>query len=294
MLTPEQVDLHSKYLGGSDAAVACGLSPWLTTRELYYIFRGEMDREPIDPINAFLGHQLEPMVVNWFTEETGQTVRNYNRTKWAVQHDFAMAHPDRIVPHDAMNDGDRAGLEIKTAATPDGWGLGFMHGDDTIPDDVHIQVSHYMEVFRWPAWYIAVFFLISREFRLYRIVRDVEFGAQLMATEQTFMDHVKEGKPPAWDYTHPTSLELMKGVYPGTDGTSVELDETMMDWWTVLEDSRRQRKLFDATAQAAKCRILAEMKSASLGYMPDGYTITQKRTSAGGLVLSRRQSVNFQ
>ena len=288
MLTDEQAALHLTHIGGSDAATACGLSPWLTARELYYVMRGEMERDPIDPINAFIGHQLEPMVVNWYVEQTSNKVRNVKRTRFSKEHKWAIAHPDRCLVK------ERGGLECKTAATPEGWGPGWEFNDDTIPDHHHLQVAHYMEVFDYDFWDVAVFFLVSREFRRYRIERDKEFGKNLMDAERVFMDAVKAGEPPGWDYQHPTTLELMKAVYPGTNGKSTDLGKNVLAWWDVLDDARRKRREYDAVAQTAKAHIVGEMKSHSLGYLPDGETITQKRTATGSLVLSKRKFVNFQ
>lgn len=287
MLTADQAALHDKYIGGSDAAVACGLSPWLSARELYYIHRGEMEREPIDPINAFIGHQLEPMIANWYVEEAKVKLRDIKTTRWSKKHPWAMAHPDRIVLH------RHGGLELKTAATPEGWGLGG-DADDTIPEHYHIQVAHYMEVFDYDWWDVAVFFLISREFRRYHIKRDHDFGVHLMDAEETFMMNVDLGEPPAWDYNHPTTLELMKAVYPGTNGMACDLDKRVLGWWEVLEDSRKLRSQYDATIKCAKAHIVAQMENHSLGYCTDGDTITQKRTSSGSLILSKRKLVNYQ
>jgi predicted phage-related endonuclease len=288
MLTEEQAALHSSHIGGSDAATACGLSPWLSARELYYIFRGEMEREPIDPINAFLGHQLEPMVVQWYIEQTSNPVRHYNRTKHSKRFPWAIAHPDRVLV------GYRGGLECKTAATPEGWGAGWDERDATIPDHIQCQVAHYMEVFDYDFWDVAVFFMVSREFRRYRIERDEVLGRDLMNAESTFMEHVEKGEPPAWDYNHPTTLELLKAIYPGTNGKAVDLTQSTLDWWNVMADARQQRRNYDQVVQGAKAHIVATMEEHALGYCPDGTTITQKRTANGALILSKRRFVNFQ
>ncbi len=286
MLTEAQIALRNEKLGGSDAAVCLGLSPFMTARELYSVFRGDIDRPDIDPINAFLGHQMEPMIANWWTEETGLKIRAFHTTKQCKAHEFAIGHPDRMVV------GVREGLELKTAATPEGWGYG---GDTDVPEHHFLQVSHYMEVFDYDAWHIAVFFLVSREFRCYRIERDRAFGTQLMEAEATFMRHVEEGEPPAWDYQHPTTLELMKIIYPGTNGKAMDLDSTMLAWWDVREDALKQARQYQGAAEAAKCRILGEMEEHSLGYLPDGSTITQKRDPTTGAVrVTRRRSVNYQ
>lgn len=285
MLTEDQIALRNTKLGGSDAAVCNGLSPYMTPRELYSVFRGDIDRPDIDPINAFIGHQMEPMIANWWTEETGLKIRQSNVTKFCKDHDFAIGHPDRLVV------GVREGLELKTSATAEGWGYG---EDQSIPEHHFLQVSHYMEVFDYDAWNVAVFFLVGREFRRYRLERDRAFGKQLMASEQAFMDTVERGVPPEWDYNHATTLELMKIIYPGTNGKATNLDNTMLAWWDVREDALNQARTFTAAAEAAKCRILAEMGEHSLGYLPNGNTITQKRDPVTGAVrLTRRRVVNF-
>lgn len=286
MLTADQIELRNTKLGGSDAAVCAGLSPFMSARELYYVFRGEIDRPDIDPINAFIGHQLEPMIASWWLEETGQKIRAFHITKHHTKNDFAIAHPDRMVV------GVREGLELKTAATTEGWG----RDDDTsIPEHHFMQVSHYMEVFDYDAWNVAVFFLVSREFRRYRIERDKSFGRQLMEMEATFMRHVAKGTPPEWDYQHPTTLELLKVIYPGTNGKAMDLGTEAETWWDAREHALTQTRLFKVAGDAAKARILAIMGEHSLGYLPSGATLTQKRDPHSGAVrLSRRRHVQYQ
>ncbi len=284
MLTSEQVAARQGKIGGSDAAAACGLSPFLSARELYYILRGEMERDPIDPINAFIGHQLEPMVADWVRERTGRKIHDYHRTRRNKRFPWAVAHPDRIYP------GLKRGLEIKTAATPEGWGP---DDSNVVPDHVLMQATHYTEVFNFDGWDVATFFLVSREFRFYPLDRDEAFGANLMATERTFMEHVKAGTPPEWDYNHPTTLDLMKQVYPGTDGTSIDLPPEALDWWNVIADARKQRKSYDDVIRGGKAHILALMGTHALGYCPDGETINQKRTSAGAVILNKRKFINY-
>lgn len=284
MLSAEQVAARKGKIGGSDAAVCCGLSDRITARELYHIMREEVDPDPIDPIDSFIGHQMEPMIAQWVTERTGKVVRNYNRTKKNKRYPWAIAHPDRVYR------GERRGLEIKTRATPEGWGE---DDGDLVPDDVELQCRHYMEVFEYDAWDVAVFFLVAREFRIYHLERDAELGAQLMRAELAFMEHLKAGTPPEWDFNHPTTLELMKLVYPGTNGRQTDLPADIEHWWAVLEHARKRRSDYHRAADAAKAHILEAMGEHSLGFMADGYTITQKRSRTGALILSRRKLVNY-
>jgi predicted phage-related endonuclease len=285
MLTPEQVAARAKHIGGSDAAVCCGLSSRMTARELYYIMRGEMPRPDIDPISAFIGHQMEPMLVNWVVERTGEKVHDYRRTKRSHRYPWAIGHPDRLYP------GKKHGLELKTRATPEGWGP---DGSEVMPDEVLIQCTHYLELFDYDAWDVAVFFLVSREFRLYHLTRDRAFGKNLMAGEAIFMQRVEAGEPPEWDFDHGTTLELMKQVYPGTDGKQIDLPPEALDWWNVMDDARKQRARYDAVIQGCKNHVLSLMGTAALGYCVDGETINQKRTANGALILNKRKFVNYQ
>ena len=108
------------------------------------------------------------------------------------------------------------------------------------------------------------------------------------------MDYVARGEPPAWDYNHPTTLELMKIIYPGTNGKAIDLDNTMVAWWEVREDALRQARQFSAAAEVAKCRIIGAMGEHSLGYLPGGATVTQKRDPHTGAVrLTRRRHLTY-
>lgn len=288
MLTEQQIELHKTHIGGSTAPIAIGQSPRMTARELYHIMRGEMDftPPPVEPTLLWLGHQVEPIVHNWVTEQTGWRLRKSHRTRRRKCYPWAVAHIDREIVGEP-----RIG-EFKMRGTREGWGE---EGTADIPTPILIQCLHYLAVLpKIEAVEVFVFFRISGDFGHWTVTRDEEYIAQLMTAEQIFMDHVKRGEPPAWDYNHPTTLELMKQVYPGTNGCAIDLPEDAGRWWDAMEEARERRRTADEDVRIARTRILGYLELNSIGRLVEGDSISQKRDATGKLHLKRRRHLEFQ
>lgn len=283
-LTADQVAERADKIGGSDAASVVGLpGARLTARELYHVFRGDMKRPEPDPIDIFIGHQMEPMLVDWSNQRPERRdwkpLRDYRVTKKNRRYPFAVAHPDRLWP------GQRVGWEGKTRHHSKGWGP---DGTDEVPEEVALQCMHYMELFNYDAWDVAVFFFIDREFRFYPLTRDKAAGADLMSMEAAFMERVKAGQPPEWQMDHPTTWELMKRIYPGTDGSSTELPHIAMALWDAREDLQAQRREYDRAITGINTRLMSLMKTHSIGYLPDHSQLVQKRYDGGAVRFQRK------
>ena len=90
-LTAEQLATRSTGLGGSDAAVACGVSRWKTPYQLYLEKRGEVPPiEQTEPMRW--GHLLEPLVRQEYSERTGRVVRLPSDTLRHPEHTFSPSY----------------------------------------------------------------------------------------------------------------------------------------------------------------------------------------------------------
>ena len=138
-------------IGSSDALAVLGLSDWTTPYELWLDKTGQL---PPTPSKGRLkwGQMLEPVVAQWFTEETGlavATTGTWRRREPLVRNDmgtlWALCNPDRIVE-------DGAGLEIKTVSP---------HSKDArlwrdmVPDYPEAQAQWHMAVTGFWKWWVA-------------------------------------------------------------------------------------------------------------------------------------------
>lgn len=161
-------------IGGSDAAVIVGLSPYRSQIELWADKTGRLpDKEDSEAMRV--GRDLEEYVARRFCEATGKRVRRRNAIFQHDTYDFITANVDREIV------GENAGLECKTTsafAKSD-----FENGE--IPPYYYCQCCHYMNVMGYEKMYLAVL-VMGRAFYWYEIKRDENECAALLNAEIEF------------------------------------------------------------------------------------------------------------
>ena len=98
-----------KGIGGSDAAIALGMSPWKSQYTLWCEKTGRINNDA-DNEAMRLGRDLEDYVAKRFSEETGKKVRKSTFSFQSKEHPFMLANVDRLIV------GENAGLECKTTS----------------------------------------------------------------------------------------------------------------------------------------------------------------------------------
>jgi putative phage-type endonuclease len=197
-------DERRGYIGGSDAAAVCGLSPWKTAFQLYQEKRGEAPAPDLSAVErVYWGTVLEEVVAREYSRRTGRTVRRVNRTLYHPAYPFMAAHIDRlVVGYDRI-------LECKTtdAARAGEWGE---EGSEEIPRHYQPQPQHYLAVTGKAACDVAVL-IGGNRMRIYTVRRDKEFIGLLIEAEREFWERVQAGEPP-----DPASPEEAAARWPRT------------------------------------------------------------------------------
>lgn len=273
-LTTEQIQARQFAVGGSDAAAALGLSPRKTARQLFHEKRGEIEPEEYDTEAIWWGNALEPIVRQKYAEVTGNVVRLPVGTIVHPEHEFMVAHIDGYVD----NTTPRRGYEGKTAFHSTGWGE---EGSDQIPISYLLQVQHYMIITDLPVFDVCC--LIGRKFAFYEVpAPDAEMREMIIEGERDFMRRVREGDPPPLDYQHKTALDVIKKIYPGTNGQRLMADEKMIEIRMEREHWAAQEKLAKAEKEARTAQMLDFMGQAALLAFPDGKAFRRQVTNRAG------------
>jgi putative phage-type endonuclease len=266
-------------LGGSDAAVALGVSPWRTPLELYLEKRGEIP--PIDETEPMRwGKLLEPVIRQRYSDMTGRTVRVPPFMRHP-KHEFITAHPDGITD-------DMRLFEAKTARSADGWGE---QGSDQIPQYYLLQVQHYMLVTATPVSDVAVL-IGGSDFRTYEVPADVELQEMIVEGEAAFWRRVQEGNPPEPDFGAPTAISLIRRMYPGTNGQTMSATSLHSAWRTVMEESTDLAARYSAMADNAKAHLLYEMKDNAVLQFPDGKALRRKEVTRKGYTVADKTFID--
>lgn len=215
MLTADQKQVRLSGIGGSDAAVVVGLSPFKSPYQLYLEKRGEASIDEEETFRMQLGNVLEEPIAQLYCERTGRTVRR-QPIAFHDEHPFMLANIDRQIVKDPRGPG------IYEGKTTNEWSGREIHGADDIPDHYYIQAQHYMSVYDY-AWASFGILVGTARFVWCDILRNEDVITELIRQEAEFWDRVQTGRPPAIDGTERTS-ELIKRMYPKDTGKVLTVD----------------------------------------------------------------------
>lgn len=215
MLTAEQKEQRKQGIGGSDAAVVVGLSPFKSAYQLYLEKRGEVPVDDKETLQQRLGNLLEAPVAELYCEETGREMRR-QPLAYHFEYPWMLANIDRQIIKDPRGPG------IYEGKTTNEWIGSGIHGVDDLPDHYFIQAQHYMAVYDY-AWASFGILIGTSRFVWFDIERDEAVIKELIVQEQEFWDRVQTGRPPAIDGSERTA-ELIKKLYPQDSGKTIAIN----------------------------------------------------------------------
>ena len=181
-------------IGGSDAAAAVGLNPYMSALELWCEKTGRADglsrSSPDDTTSpTFFGTLLEPIVAAVYTRKTGNRVRKVNAVLRHTTIPWMLANID----HEGVVLPNLQILECKTAGE-----FGTRLWRDGVPDYVQVQVMHQLAVTGKTAAHVAVL-LCGQSLEVHRIERDDALIGRLIELEARFWQFVQSDTPPPAD-----------------------------------------------------------------------------------------------
>lgn len=205
--------LRKTGIGGSDAAAAVGLNPYMSPLELWLDKTGRdaglAKPDPHDTTEPiYWGTLLEPIVAAAYTQQTGNRVRKVNAVLQHPTIPFMLANLDREI----VGEPGVQILECKTAGE-----FGAHLWRDGVPEYVQLQVQHQLAVTGKRAADVAVL-LCGQKLEVHRVVRDDGLIARLVELEAAFWQYVETDTPPPADGSDSADRAL-RHLYPGNAGT---------------------------------------------------------------------------
>ncbi|KAE8758414.1 endonuclease [Paraburkholderia madseniana] len=205
--------LRKSGIGGSDAAAAVGLNPYMSPLELWLDKTGRdtglAKPDPHDTTEpVYWGTLLEPIVAAAYTQQTGNRVRKVNAVLQHPTIPFMLANLDREI----VGVPDVQILECKTAGE-----FGARLWRDGGPEYVQLQVQHQLAVTGKHTADVAVL-LCGQALEVHRIARDDGLIARLIELEARFWQFVESDTPPPADGSESADRAL-RHLYPGNGGT---------------------------------------------------------------------------
>lgn len=256
-----------RFLGASDAAAACGLSPWRSPLELWLEKTGGGAPQP-DSLPMAVGRALEPVVLAALEERLGApvTCRGERRVDTLL--------PWRVATLDGCIEpaGVPALVEAKTAGSDRDWGE---EGSDQIPLHYMLQVQHALAVTGWALAYVPVLFA-GRDFRVYEVPRSAQVIEALTAREVAFWQQVVERTPP--DVATSSDVALR---YPQDSGATVTASAEVLEAVASLRNVRAAEAQVAAERERLEGIVkLALGEAAALASPEDGSILATWKTQA--------------
>jgi len=248
-------------IGGSDAAAACGLNPYMSMLELWLIKTGRMNPDLSDGLmeNAYSplywGKELEPLVAKFYTTKTGNKVRRVNAV---LQHpdadkSFMLANLDY-----AVNKSEIGVLEIKTAGEHRAklWKNG-------VPLYVTCQVQHQLAVTGKQLAHVCVL-ICGHESRVYEIKRDDILIEQLIKQERRFWDYVQNDIAPPTDGSESSAKAITQLYAKSTADKTLDFSQNtdMNQLFGQLLAEKNLMEVHEENYETLKQRIQRHIKDA--------------------------------
>lgn len=247
-------------IGGSEAAAACGRSPWYSRLDLWMRKRGL--HEPCGPsVPMRVGKVLEDLLLDLYSERLPDdgcwAVVGWPQTKLMRSREY----PWMTCTPDATHSDGRL-IELKTTMDTRDWGE---PGSDQIPLHYLIQVHHQMIVAGVEICDVGVL-LKGSDFRVYTVPLNPDLAESIVSLEREFWGYVERCEPPPEE--SPTPLQLAK-LNPECEG-EVDLDGDIETWVDTYHMHGETIKAVEVLRDQCKSKILQAMGSHKIGRLSSG------------------------
>lgn len=254
-------------VGASDSAALLGLSPYSSPLHIYLEKIHELPDEQSD--NMAWGLKLEEVVAHAYEEETGLPVlappaKILRSREWP----WMQASLDRVV---AGN--DILPLECKTSGDAKEWGE---PGTDEVPEYYMIQAQHQMAVAGCDRVDIAVLIRLS-DFRIYTCHRNEAMIRDLSVATCDFWGMVERRQPPAPDWEHPRTVDLVSKMFTYEEDARINLGEEVLPIATDYLNLAEHIRALEKEKQNLKAILLYQMGGAGFATLPQGYSVVRKK-----------------
>lgn len=258
---------RKNYLGGTDLAAICGLSPYRTALDVY-LDKTSDDIEENTNSAMHWGTLLEDVVAKEYAEVTGQTIGIEPNTIYHPSIKFLAANIDRWV-------GDKKYvLECKTAGftKTKEWGDS---GTDQIPESYLVQVSYYGAICDVPKVDIAVL-IGGQDFRIYTYERNKDLEEKLIKIACNFWhNHIEKRVPPRCVNTRDTF-----NLFPQSNNKQITAKNDILAKLEELKIAKMSEEQIQKTIEKLKVEIQEFMQDYDVLIDENGNVIATWKNTA--------------
>ena len=263
---------RKNYLGGTDLAAICGLSPYKTALDVYLDKTSDDITEETSPAMRW-GNLLEDVVAKAYSEDTGYDVEIEPNTIYHPEYKFLGANIDRWA------DNKRRILECKTASFLKAKEWGDL-GTDQIPESYLIQNATYSAVCNIPVVDTAVL-IGGQDFRIYTYNKNKELEDKIIKIGVNFWhNHIEKRIPPRCVSTRDTF-----NLFPQSNNKEITAKEEILAKLGELKMAKLAEEKIQKTIEKLKVEIQEFMRDYDVLIDVNGNVIaTWKNTVPRSLV----------
>lgn len=249
-------ELRAEHIGGSDVAAVLGVSPYKSKWQLYMEKAGKLPAEDLSGNTAVqAGTYLEDGIARWASDKWGLSLTKVHAYHTVDDVPGMGASLDYATP-------DGIPVEIKWSARGHGW----IYQQDQIieaPEGYILQVQHQIEcVGASHGWLVA---LIDNEPRRMMIPRHDGIITAIREAIAQFWGDIRDGIEPDPDFAldgDAIARLLEQTPYADVDISNIEGADAL---FRKFKDGKETAKLGEASAEAAKAKLLMLVKKAMEG-----------------------------
>lgn len=252
-------------IGGSDAAVACGLSRWKSPFQLW-----SEKTNRIIPTKAgeaaYWGSVMEPILRAEFIKRTNLEVHECPFFLRSKEHRHMLANIDGY----GVEGSSYFCIELKTANT-----FAIQDWQSGLPIEYYCQIMHYMAVTGMNSAYVAVL-LGGNEFRIQKYERDEDMIQHIIQMEEHFWYEymLKDVPPEATAKDH----DVLGQLYPKSETKAIEMPTKAREVLADYEQANRDLALAKEKKEEAEAKLKMMLAESEVGII-DGYKISWKNVS---------------
>lgn len=269
-------------IGASECAAALGLNKYKSPWQLYMEKRGLIEPKPESEAMEW-GRYLEGPILQRYSKLLGCDMSIPNRMFMWSSMPFIAATPDAI----AMDRESQAGEWCVDAKNVSQWRYDAKHGrerdcfgenSDDIPLDYVMQGQQQMLVTGLDQCDFPVLFG-GQTLRTYTVYRNEELIERLVQRLSEFYQQVVDATPPDPDFTHKTTLDMIKQIYP-VETIEVELNSGASGPVERYLEAQDEIKNWERKKAEAQAQLLFTMKEAAVAKVADtNYTLRRTEVS---------------
>ena len=257
-----EMEDRTKYIGGSDIAAILGLNPYMSA---YKVWSEKTGRAQPRPTNESMewGNRLEAVIADHYAEVMGVKVRRRRALRQHPDYPFLGGHLDRFVV------GQRIGLECKLTTVAQDWGEPWT---DQVPLYPLCQAAHYMEVFDFDEWHVAVL-IASRgfKFQIHKIRRGKLGEIAIEAGVDFWRNHIETDTPP-----DPQTESDIRSHFAKSTPSAIQATTEVRDWEKARRELKGRGKSLNESAEELKLKIMSFMGENELLKIGDQTLISWK------------------